>query len=165
MNHYIKIFLITLLFANANAGELYDDAINRGIDETCSTYLSQIEKSYKLQGLNLTFAHPKEPSLFPSLHISSQQYNNGASIFSATLIPDGNYCYLSTVNVTSVNNQSCAEITQIKTNNDPELIISNYADGAFSIISSKNNDYQLVLTKTGDIACTITETRMLWPGS
>ena len=67
---------------------LAQDAQSRGINETCYTsYLGQIEESYDLNGLNITFAHPENPSeLFPSLHISSQKYNNGTSSFSATLI-------------------------------------------------------------------------------
>ena len=93
----IIAILSLLLTVNVYASSLTDDAIERGINETCSSYLSQIEKSYNLNGLNITFAHPKDPSLLPSLHISSQKYNNGSSIFSATLSPDEEYCYLSTV--------------------------------------------------------------------
>ena len=65
-------FLFLLFSLCANASNLSDDAKNRGINEVCQSYLSQIEKSFNLNGLNITFAHPKNPSLFPSLHVSSQ---------------------------------------------------------------------------------------------
>ena len=161
-----KVILTTflLLSINANALSLTDDAIARGINETCSSYLGQIEKSYNLNGLNITFAHPKNPSSLPSLHLSSQKYNNGSSTFSATLIPEGEYCYLSTVLVTSVNNQTCVEITQLKSEVNPELKVSNYAEGDFTIIIPKDNSYQITLTTQGETGCTMTETRMLWPG-
>ena len=87
MNNYYSSFLAILLsFCSlcAYSGNLSDDAKNRGINQTCSNYLSQVEELYNLNGLNLTFAHPENPSSFPSLHISSQQYNNGSSSFSAT---------------------------------------------------------------------------------
>ena len=76
MKQYIKIIitsLFLLLSANVYALSLSDDAIERGISETCSTYLGQIEKSYNLNGLNITLAHPEGPALLPSLHISSQK--------------------------------------------------------------------------------------------
>ena len=120
--------ILTILFSlNSFATSLAEDAQNRGINETCSNYLEQIESSYGLKGLNITFAHPENPSLLPSLHISSQKYNNGSSSFSATLIPDGEYCYLSTVLVTAVNNQSCSEIAQIKSENDENLKVEFYS--------------------------------------
>jgi len=152
------------LSINVSASSLSDDSIERGINETCSSYLAQIEQSYNLNGLNITFAHPENPALLPSLHISSQKYNNGSSTFSATLTPDKDYCYLSTVLVTSVNNQSCKEITQIKLETDQELIVSSYADGDFTIITPKDNTYQIILTSQGENGCTMAETRMLWPG-
>ena len=167
MKQYIKKIITTLfllLSLNIYALSLTDDAIERGINETCSSYLGQIEKSYNLNGLNITFAHPEDPSLLPSLHISSQKYNNGSSIFSATLTPDEEYCYLSTVLVTSVNNQTCSEISQLKLEVNPELQVSSYADGDFTIITPKDNTYQIILTTQGETGCTMTETRMLWPG-
>ena len=167
MNVYFKnIFTLTILLLSVNsfASSLADDARNREINETCSNYLSQIEELYKLNGLNITFAHPKSPSIFPSLHISLQKYNNGSSSFSATLIPDGEYCYLSTVQVTSIKNQSCIDITQIKVESDQNLIVSDYADGGFTILSPSDGSYQTILTSSGDNSCTITETRMIWPG-
>jgi len=156
--------VLLLLSINVYALSLSDDAIERGISKTCTSYLNQIEKSYNLNGLNITFAHPDNPALFPSLHISSQKYNNGSSTFSATLTPDEEYCYISTVIVTSVNNQICSEISQLKQEVNPELKISSYSDGDFTIISPKDNSYQIILTSQGQTGCTMTESRMLWPG-
>ena len=156
--------LLLLLSVSVYASSLTDDAIKRGINDTCSSYLSQVEKSYNLNGLNITFAHPENPSLLPSLHISSQKYNNGSSIFSATLTPDQDYCYLSTVLVTSVNNQSCSEISQLKLEANPDLQVSSYAQGDFTIITPKDNTYQIILTTQGETSCSMTETRMVWPG-
>ena len=167
MGQYIKKIISTLfllLSLNIYALSLTDDAIERGINETCSSYLSQIEKSYNLNGLNITFAHPEDPSLLPSLHISSQKYNNGSSLFSATLVPDEEYCYLSTVLVTSVNNQTCSDISQLKLEVNPELQVSSYAEGDFTIITPKDNTYQIILTTQGETSCSMTETRMVWPG-
>ena len=167
MNYLIKLIILTLggLIANIATSEtLAIDAQERGISSTCVSYLSQIEESYNLNGLNITFAHPNEPSLFPSLHISTKNYNNGSSIFSATLSPDKDYCYLSTVIVTSVNNQNCEKITLLKKEESPLLNDTTYADGAFTILTPPDNSYQLILTITGESGCTITETRMLWPG-
>ena len=160
----IAILVFLSIAINAYALSLTDDAIERGVNETCSSYLSQIEKSYNLNGLNITFAHPKNPSSLPSLHLSSQKYNNGSSTFSATLIPEGEYCYLSTVLVTSVNNQTCVEITQLKSEVNPGLQVSSFAEGDFTIITPKDNTYQIILTTQGETGCTMTETRMLWPG-
>ena len=160
----IVILVFLSISINAYALSLTDDAIERGVNETCSSYLSQIEKSYNLNGLNITFAHPKNPSSLPSLHLSSQKYNNGSSTFSATLIPEGEYCYLSTVLVTSINNQTCSEISQLKLEVNPDLQTSSYADGDFTIITPKDNTYQIILTTQGETGCSMTETRMLWPG-
>ena len=102
---HISVIFILFFSAASLATSLAEDAQNRGINETCSNYLKQIESSYGLSGLNITFAHPESPSLLPSLHISSQKFNNGSSSFYATLIPDGEYCYLSTILVTAINNQ------------------------------------------------------------
>ena len=167
MEQYIKKIIATLfllLSLNIYASSLTDDAIKRGINETCTSYLSQIEKSYNLNGLNITFAHPEDPSLLPSLHISSQKYNNGSSLFSATLVPDEEYCYLSTVLVTSVNNQTCSDISQLKLEVNPELQVSSYAEGDFIIITPRDNTYQIILTTQGETSCSMTETRMVWPG-
>ena len=167
MKNYFKyIFALIILLSSANsfASSLVNDARDREINETCSNYLSQIEDSYGLNGLNITFAHPKNPSIFPSLHISSQKYNNGSSSFSATLTPDEEYCYLSTVMITAVNNQSCQEIAQIKIDTDGNLQSTTYADGGFTILTPNDNTYQIILTTSGENSCTITEARMIWPG-
>ena len=158
------LIILVLLSTNINALTLSEDGVERGISETCSAYLSQIEKSYNLNGLNITFANTETPSSLPSLHISSQKYNNGASIFSATLNPDEEYCYISTVLVTSVNNQTCSEISQIKLETNSELQSLSYANGDFTIITPNDNTYQIILTTQGEIGCTMSETRMLWPG-
>ncbi len=167
MNDYFKnifVLIILILSVNTFASSLTDDARDRGINETCSNYLGQIVESYGLNGLNITFAHPNNPSTFPSLHISSQKYNNGNSSFSATLSPDGDYCYISSVMITTVNNQSCSEIEIIKIDSDENLKVNSYADGVFTILTPSDNTYQIVLTTLGESSCTITETRMLWPG-
>ena len=167
MKYLIRIIILTLgcLISNIAISEtLAIDAQERGINSTCSSYLGQVEESYGLNGLNITFAHPSDPSLLPSLHISTKNYNNGSSTFSATLSPDGDYCYISTVVVTSVNNQSCEEITSLKKEESPSLNDTTYADGTFTILTPPDNSYQLILTVTGESGCTMTETRMLWPG-
>jgi|TARA_B110000003_G_scaffold236546_1_gene241242 hypothetical protein len=160
-----RIFFISLISfsLNINASNLSDDAKNRGINETCHTYLTQIESSYGLNGLNITFAHPDDPSEFPSLHVSSQQYNNGSSSFSSTLVPQGEYCFLSIILVTSINNQSCSDISQIKVNNE-NLQASIYGDGSFIILTPLDNTYQIILTSSSENSCTLTESRMMWPG-
>jgi len=166
MNDYhFKTLAFILFFSSlcVNASNLSDDAKNRGINETCYNYLSQIEKSYNLNGLNITFAHPNNPSELPSLHVSSQKYNNGASSFSAALVPDNEYCYLSTILVTAINNQSCNEIAQLKSKNE-NLELSSYANGGFIILTPEDNSYQTILTSAGENACTMTEARMMWPG-
>ena len=160
----IVTFFMLIASINSFASSLAEDASNRGVSEVCSNYLSQIEQSYGLKGLNITFAHPENSSDLPSLHISSQKYNNGSSSFSATLSPDAEYCYVSTVLVTAVNNQSCTEISQIKFDNDENLQISTYAEGSYIILTPQDNSYQTILTYAGDNSCTITELRMMWPG-
>ena len=167
MKDYLKLISITsiLLFSSQSfSSSLAEDAKDRGINETCNEYLSQIENSYGINGLNITFAHPKNPSSLPSLHVSSQKYNNGSSSFSATLMPDGEYCYLSTVLVTAINNQSCSEIAQIKVENDQSLQVSVYAEENFTILTPSDGSFQAILTKSGENSCTMTESRMMWPG-
>ena len=161
--HKILFFVLITLSITTNASNLSVDAKNRGINDTCYNYLSQIEKSYEINGLNITFAHPENPSKLPSLHVSSQQYNNGSSSFSATLVPEDEYCYLSIVLVTSINNQSCSEIAQIKAANE-NLQATNYADGSFIILTPSDNNYQIILTSSSKNSCTMTESRMMWPG-
>ena len=167
MNHFFRIIVLTLggLIANTViAASLSSDAQERGINSTCLSYLSQIEESYDLNGLNITFVHPSDPSLYPSPHLSSKKYNNGSSVFSATLSPDGGYCYVSTVNVTEVNTQNCNDITMLKVAEDPTMNVTIYADGDYSILTPENNIYQLILISNGENSCTMTEARMMWPG-
>ena len=167
MNHFFRIIVLTLggLIANTViAVSLSSDAQERGINSTCLSYLSQIEESYDLNGLNITFAHPSDPSLYPSLHVSNKKYNNGSSVFSATLSPDGEFCYVSTVHVTQVNTQNCNDITMLKVAEDPTVNVTIYADGDYSIITPENNIYQLILVNNGENSCTLTESRMMWPG-
>jgi len=160
----ISLVLIILFSVNSFATSLAEDAQNRGINETCANYLGQLESSYNLSGLNITIAHPESPSLLPSLHISSHKYNNGSSSFSATLVPDDEYCYLSTVLVTAINNQSCSEIAQIKSESDENLKVSVYADGNYTILTPSDGSFQAILTSSGANSCTMAETRMMWPG-
>ena len=167
MNYLLRLIFLTLggLIANiVIANTLSSEAQERGISATCSSYLGQLEESYDLNGLNITFAHPSDTSLYPSLHVSSKKYNNGTSIFSATLSPDGEFCYVSTVHVTQVNTQNCNDITMLKVAEDPTVNVTIYADGDYSIITPENNIYQLILVTNGENSCTLTESRMMWPG-
>ena len=167
MNHLIRLIVLTLGILIVNiviAATLSSDAQERGINSTCSSYLGQIEESYDLNGLNITFAHPSDPSLYPSLHVSNKKYNNGSSVFSATLSPDGEFCYVSTVHVTQVNTQNCNDITMLKVSEDPTVNVTIYADGDFSIITPETNIYQLILINNDENSCTLTESRMMWPG-
>ena len=167
MNHFFRIIVLTLggLIANTViAASLSSDAQERGINSTCVSYLGQIEESYKLDGLNITFAHTSDPSLYTSLHLSSKKYNNGTSIFSATLSPDGEFCYVSTVHITQINTQNCNDVTMLKVAEDPTVNVTIYADGDYSIITPENNVYQLILVNNGENSCTLTESRMMWPG-
>ena len=167
MSHLIRLIVLTLgsLIANIVIAEsLSNEAQSRGINSVCSSYIDQLSESYDLNGLNVTFAHPSDPSLYPSLHLSSKKYNNGTSIFSATLSPDGEFCYVSTIHVTQMNDQNCNEITKIKVAEDPTVNVTIYSDGDYSIITPENNIYQLILVDNGENSCTLTESRMMWPG-
>ena len=167
MKRYLKLLLIPIFTLITNiviASALTNDAIERGINSTCASYLGQLEESYDLNGLNITFAHPSDPSLYPSLHLSTKKYNNGSSVFSATLSPDGEYCYVSTVNVTEINTQNCNDITMLKVAEDSTLNVTIYADGDYSIITPEDKSYQLILINNGEYSCTMTESRMFWPG-
>jgi len=167
MNHLLRLIVLTLVILIANivvADTLTNEAQERGINSTCVSYLGQIEDSYDLNGLNITFAHPSDPSVYPSLHLSNKQYNNGSTVFSANLSPDGEYCYVSTVNVTEVNTQNCNDITSLKVTEDSTLNVTIYADGDYSIITPEDKSYQLILINNGDYSCTMTESRMFWPG-
>ena len=167
MKRYFKILLITIFTLITNivvASTLTNDAIERGINSTCASYLGQLEESFDLNGLNITFAHLGDPSLYPSLHLSSRKYNNGSSVFSANLSPDGEYCYVSMVNVTQVNTQNCNDITMLKVAEDSTLNVTIYADGDYSSITPQDDSYQLILISAGDQSCTMVESRMMWPG-
>jgi len=166
MQFFFLQLLFSILFFSSNsfAGSLAQDALDRGIDNNCYNYLSQIESIYNLSGLNITFAHPENPSLLPSLHISTQRYDNGSSSFSATLMPDEEYCYISTILVTSIKNQSCSDIAQIKADNNQNLKVSVYAAGNYTILTPPDNSFHTILTSSTDESCTMTETRMMWPG-
>ena len=167
MKRYLKLLLITIFTLITNivvASTLTNDAIERGINSTCASYLGQLEESFDLDGLNITFAHPSDPSLYPSLHLSTKKYNNGNSVFSATLSPDGEYCYISTVIVTEINTQNCNDITMLKIAEDSTLKTTIYAEGDYSVITPEDNSYQLVLISNGEQSCTMTESRMMWPG-
>ena len=168
MKHYFQISLLAIastLIANmVFANTLSSEAQDRGINSTCSSYLSQLEGIYDLDGLNLTFAYPGKPSLYPSLHSSTKKYNDGATIFSATLSPYDEYCYLSTVSVTIVNDESCNELSILKTEENPALEIKVFADGDYILMSPENESYQLILVTTGQNSCAMTEARMIWPG-
>ena len=167
MNHLFRLIVLTLggLIANiVFADTLANEAQARGINSVCSSYIGQLAENYDLNGLNITFAHPSDPSLYPSLHLSTKKFNNGTSIFSTTLSPDGEYCYVSTVHVTQTNEQNCNEISELKVAEDPTVNVTVYADGDYSIITPKNNIYQLILINSGENSCTVTESRMMWPG-
>jgi len=167
MKRYINILLITIFTLITNiviASTLTNDALERGINSTCASYIGQLEESYSLNGLNITFAHPSDPSLYTSLHLSTKKYNNGSSVFSATLSPDGEYCYVSTVIVTEVNTQNCNDINMLKVSEDPTINVTIYADGDYSIISPEDNSYQIILISNGEQSCTMTKSRMMWPG-
>jgi len=167
MNHLFKVIVLTLGMFITNmviANTLSNEAQERGINSTCVSYLGQIEESYDLNGLNITFAHQNDPSLYPSLHISNKKYNNGTTVFSTSLSPDGEYCYVSTVNVTQVNTQNCNDITMLKVAEDSTVNVEIYADGDFYIISPEDNSYQIILTDNGEQSCTMVESRMMWPG-
>ena len=167
MGYFLRLIILTLGILITNiviANTLTNEAQERGINPTCATYLGQIEESYDLNGLNITFAHPSDPSLYPSLHLSNKKYNNGSTVFSASLSPDGEYCYVSTVNVTQVNTQNCNDITLLKVAEDSSLNVTIYADGDFSVITPVDNAYQIILIDNGEQSCTMIESRMMWPG-
>ena len=39
-----------------------------------------------------------------------------------------------------------------------------YAEGNFTVITPTDNNDQIILTTQGEAGCTMTETRMVWPG-
>jgi len=73
MSHLFRLVVLTICSLIAHiviAATLSSEAQERGLNSTCVSYLGQIEESYDLNGLNITFAHPDDPSLYPSLHVS-----------------------------------------------------------------------------------------------
>jgi SOS-response transcriptional repressor LexA len=81
-----------------------------------------------------------------------------------SLSPDGEYCYVSTVNVTEVNTQNCNDISILKVSEDSTVKVTVYADGDYYLITPEDNTYQLILINNGEQSCTMVESRMMWPG-
>ena len=155
--------LLVLSFSRVFANTLNSEAETRGIKSTCLSHLTQMEDYYDSDGLNITFAHPTDPSNYPSLHTSNKKYNNGSSFFATTLSPDNEFCYVSINKITVINNQSCSDIAQARLVEDSTINMETYAEGSYIHISPKSNEYQLILISTGDSSCTLTESQMLWP--
>jgi len=161
----IFIGLSAFLINSSYAGALAEEATLRGVNPVCQSHLEQIENSYNLNGLNLTFFHPGESSAYPSFHTSTEKFENGASFFATSLSPDGEMCYISIIKTTIVNNQSCAIILQARMENDETLTTANYNDGDYIHLYPASSAYQMLLVDIGVNACAITETRMMWPGA
>ncbi len=155
---------LALSFSRIFASTLAIEAELRGINSTCLTHLSQLEDYYDLNGLNITFAHPADPSNHPSLHTSSKKFNNGSSFFATTLSPDSEFCYVSVNMLTVINNQSCNDIAQARLDEDSTINIKTYAEGSYIHLYPESNKYQLILVPTGDFSCAMAESQMLWPG-
>ena len=155
--------LLVLSFSRVFANTLNSEAETRGINSTCLSHLTQMEDYYDSDGLNITFAHPTDPSNYPSLHTSNKKYNNGSSFFATTLFPNNEFCYVSINKITVINNQSCSDIAQARLVEDSTINMETYAEGSYIHISPKSNEYQLILISTGDSSCTMTESQMLWP--
>ena len=66
-------------------------------------------------------------------------------------------------NITNINNQSCSEIAEKKAESE-SLQLTNFADGGYLILTPADKSYQTILTSSGETNCTMTESRMLWPG-
>ncbi len=157
------IALLTMNFSIAFASTLTSEAESRGINNVCLSHLTKIEDYHNLNGLNITFAHPTDPSNYPSLHTSNKKYNNGSFFFATTLFPNNEVCYISINKITVINNQSCSDIAQARLVEDSTINMETYAKGSYIHISPKSNEYQLILISTGDSSCTLTESQMLWP--
>ena len=56
------------------------------------------------------------------------------------------------------------EITKIKIDSGQDLNVSVYADGNYTILTPPDGSFQAILTKSGENSCSMTETRMMWPG-
>jgi len=155
---------LALSFSRIFASTLAIEAELRGINSTCLTHLSQLENYYDSNGLNITFAHPADPSNHASLHTSSKKFNNGSSFFATTLSPDSEFCYVSVNKLTVINNQSCNDIAQARLAEDSTINIKTYAEGSYIHLYPESNKYQLILVPTGDFSCAMAESQMLWPG-
>ena len=155
---------LALSFGRIFASTLSIEAELRGINSTCLAHFSQLEDYYDLNGLNITFAHPADPSNYPSLHTSNKKYNNGSSFFASTLSPDSEFCYVSVNKLTVINNQSCSDIAQARLEEDSTINMKTYAEGSYIHIYPESNKYQLILVSTGDSSCAMSESQMLWPG-
>lgn len=165
MKYFVSIFLSLILSNSVLAASLTEEAVSRGVNPNCITHLNNIEKSFGLNGLNVTFAKPEETKTHPSLHTSTKHFNNGATIFSSTLFPNGESCDVSIVLSTIINNQSCDDITQSRIAADATLKVTKYAEGTYTHIYPESNAYQLVLVATGEQSCVMTESRMMWLGN
>jgi len=163
----LAIFIgFTAFLTNSSyAGALAEEATLRGINPVCQSHLEQVENSYNLNGLNLTFFHTAEPGAYPSFHTSTEKFENAASFFAATLTPDGEMCYISIIKTTIFNTQNCAAILKARLDNDPTLQATSYGDGDYVHIYPESGAYQMLLVDIGENACAITETRMMWPGA
>ncbi len=155
---------LTLSFIRVFANTLSSEAEARGINNACLLHLTQLEYYYDLDGINITFAHPADPSNYPSLHTSNKKYNNGSSFFATTLSPDSKFCYVSVNMLTVINNQSCIDIAQARLEEDSSINIKTYAEGSYIHVYPESNKYQLILVSTGDSSCTMAESQMMWPG-
>ena len=155
---------LALSFSRIFASTLSIEAELRGINSTCLAHFSQLEDYYDLNGLNITFAHPADPSNHPSLHTSSKKFNNGSSFFATTLSPDSEFCYVSVNKLSVINNQSCNDIAQARLAEDSTIIIKTYAEDSYIHLYPESNKYQLILVPTGDFSCAMAESQMLWPG-
>ncbi len=159
----ITVFLV-MSYNIAFANTLTSEAEVRGINSVCLSHLAEIESYNNLDGLNITFAHPTEPSNYPSLHTSNKKYNNGSSFFTTTLSPESDFCYASINKVVVINDQSCSNIAQARLEEDSTLIVETYAEGSYIHISPESSEYLLILIPIGDSSCAMSESRMLWPG-
>ena len=161
---FAVVALLFMSYSRVFADTLTSEAETRGINNTCLSHLNQLESFYDLDGLNITFAHPTEPSNYPSLHTSNKKYYNGSSFFATTLSPDNDFCYVSVSKLTFINDQSCSNIAQARLDGDSTIIMETYADGSYIRIYPESNKYQLILIPTGDSSCAMSESQMMWPG-
>ena len=81
------VTLLTIYISKVFANTLMSEAETRGINSACLSHLTQLDVFYDFDGLNITFAHPTDPSNYPSLHTSNKKYNNGSSFFLYDTLP------------------------------------------------------------------------------